>query len=230
VLATASAVFGGREVLADRAARRSLDALGAGDRQAAIDKAERAVDRRADVLRYRLVAAEAWAVADTVPALRRALAHVEEALDTSPRDPIVLDRRAELVLQMAQLTRAPGDWDAAVDAYAALVADDPVHAERQLRYGIAAVGSGDPTTAERAWTVAADLAPRSSAAPVNLARLYLTEGRLGEARAAAERALAREPDDGAARAVFVAVVEAEQGEQVEHAPLAPPVDPDRRGS
>ncbi len=207
-LATATAVLGVREVLADRAARRSVDAGAAGNRQTAIDEAERAVDLRADALRYRLVAAEAWSATQTVPALRRALAHVDAALDTSPRDPIVLDRRAELLLQMAQLTSAPTDRTAALAAYADLVDHDPLHAERQLRYGIAATEAGEPETAEAAWLAAEDLAPRSAAASVNLARLYLADGRLIEARAAAERALAREPESETARAAFVAVIEA----------------------
>ncbi|MGI8686243.1 MAG: tetratricopeptide repeat protein, partial [Acidimicrobiales bacterium] len=62
--------------------------------------------------------------------------------------------------------------------------------------------AGDAAGAERAWLAAERLAPRSAAGSTNLALAYARAGRWDDARAAAERALRRDPGDARARGVL----------------------------
>jgi Flp pilus assembly protein TadD len=59
---------------------------------------------------------------------------------------------------------------------------------------VARAATGDEDGAIAAWRDAEHLAPRSAAAATDLALAYERAGRTAEARAAARRALARQPD------------------------------------
>jgi len=207
VLAAAGAVValaaGILDVAADRVARRTLAAI-ADDRPTDGGAAARL---RPDAVRYRLVAARAH-LAGTAPGSRRqALAELDRALDVSPKDPVAGAERARLLLDRARLTGDSADVAAARAALQTLVRLDPRNAELQLRLGIALDLAGDARGAERAWREAEWLAPASAAGSTNLALAYAKGGRWDEAKAAAERALERDPEDARARGVL------EQAEQ-----------------
>ena len=71
------------EIVADHRADDAVEALGRGDRRSAADAADAAADLRPDVVRLHLLAART-AVADD-QGFQTALAHVDDALDVSPR-------------------------------------------------------------------------------------------------------------------------------------------------
>ena len=129
----------------------------------------------------------------------------------SPDDPIVARTQAELALEVAVAQGNAARLDAARAEIDALVTNDPLNAELLLLAGLAAVQAGDRATAERAWLAAETLAPESAAPSVNLAVLYIGDGRRDAARAAAERAVARDPDDPRAQAVMAQVAEVPAG-------------------
>lgn len=198
VAAVAAGVAGVLDVAADRTARRTLRAASDGR---PVD-ATAAARLRPDAVRYRLVAARALEAGTAAGSYRRALAELDRALDFSPLDPVAAAERARLLLAHARLTADAADLAAAKEALQQLARRDPRNAQTQLRLGIALDLSGDATGAERAWLVAERLAPRSAAGSTNLALLYVKAGRWLDARAAAERALARDPDDARARQVL----------------------------
>jgi tetratricopeptide (TPR) repeat protein len=192
-------VTGALDVLADRQARAALVALDGGRISRAEQHAQRAVSLRPDVVRYRLAAQRAHAASGTVEGDTEALQNLDAALGVSPQDPVVRSEKAEFLLTRAQRTLAPADIGAAAAYLRALVAEDPVNAELQLRMGVAAALAGDDAGAERAWLAAESLAPRSASASTNLAALYARQGRWQKVDAAARRAVQREPASETAR-------------------------------
>jgi len=201
-LSTAAVFVGARDVLADRQVLSALVALDGGRVAGAERHAERAVALRPDVVRYRLVAERAHAASATVEGDAEALHDLRGALALSPGDPLVKREKAAFLLALARRTLAPPDVARAVGYLRELVADDPVNAELQLRLGVASVLAGDGARAEAAWRAAASLAPRSDAAPTDLAELYARQGRWPEAKARADQALARAPSGDRARAIL----------------------------
>ena len=199
VAAVAAGVAGALDVVADRAARRTLAAAAADGRP--VD-AEAAARLRPDAVRYRLVAARALEAGTAAGSYRRSLAQLDRALDVSPLDPVAGAERARLLLDHARITADPADLGAARAALQEQAGRDPRNALTQLRLGVVLDLSGDVAGAERAWLVAERLAPHSSAGSTNLALAYAKAGRWPEARAAAERALRRDPDDAQARQVL----------------------------
>lgn len=168
----------------------------AADRSAANgDDPTRAAELRPDALRYRLVAARGLPDA-------AAIAQLEHALDVSPRDPVVRSEHANRVLQQARDFSDTARAEQARRLLLDLTEDDPRNAEVLLRLGLAHMLTGHPRQAEQAWLRAEHLAPRSAAAPANLALAYAQQDRWPEARAAARRALAIEPNNPRARAVL----------------------------
>ena len=191
---------GGADVLADRAARRTM-AAGA---VSTTKEAERAAGLRPDALRYRLVAARAYEDRASVSGLRAALGQLERAADLSPGDPYVRHERARLLLALARETDDEHDRARAGAVLARLVADDPHSAEGWLRLGVLHALDDDLSSAVVAWRKAEHLAPRSSAASTDLAIAFAQAGRWEDARAAARTALSREPGNARARQVLEA--------------------------
>jgi hypothetical protein len=179
-LAVVALVGGGLDVAADRLARS--------------DDPTRAADLRPDQLRYHLVAARAEEANGSSLALDRALAQLDDALDVSPLDPVVRGERSRLLLDRARRSGEARHARVARRALEDLARDDPRNAVVLLRLGVARAAVGDDVGAERAWLRAEHLAPRSAAASTDLALAYERLGRTADARAAARRALAREPD------------------------------------
>ena len=200
-LAAVALVAGLLDVIADRDARTTLAAVSAGRLPGGGD----AAGLRPDAVRYHLVAARAHAAAGTVRGVDLALADIRAALDVSPDDPVAGNERARLLLERALLTDAAADIAAARSALASRLAADPRNAELLLRAGVAANLAGDGVAAERAWLAAERLAPRSAAASVDLAAFYAKAGRLADARAAARRALARDPGNERAKQVLARI-------------------------
>ena len=192
-------VAGALDVAADRTARRLLAAVAEGR---PVTHPAAAARLRPDVLRYHLVAARAEEASTAPGAQRRALSQVERALELSPRDPVASSERARLLLDRARRSAAPGDVRAARAALEELSRRDPRNALNLLRLGLARELAGDGRGAERAWLDAERLAPRSGAASTNLALAYARAGRWDDARAAARRALTRDPTDQRAEAVL----------------------------
>ncbi|MCU1426534.1 MAG: hypothetical protein JWL83_534 [Actinomycetia bacterium] len=199
VLALAVASVGALDVLADRDAKQELAAAAAGR---FVGDPARPARLRSDAVRYRLVAARAYEARGSVAGLDAALAQVADALGVSPKDPVARAEQARLLLVRARGTRLAADVRRALDALEHLGRDDPNNAEVWLRLGVARVLASDDTGAIAAWRHAEALAPRSAAASTNLAVAYLRRGRLADARAAARRALARDPHDQQARDVL----------------------------
>jgi O-antigen ligase len=189
VLAVVVVGTGALDVAADRAARTTVAAISEGRIPGPGDAAR----LRPDAVRYHLVAARAHAAAGTVRGVDRALADVGRALDRSPEDPVARMERCRLLLERARLTEAAPDIARARGALERLQEDDPRNAALLLRLGLAAALDGDHGAAEQAWLEAERLAPRSAAASVDLAVAYARAGRWAEARAAAHRALVRDP-------------------------------------
>jgi len=171
----ACALAGMLDIAADRAARVALRSR---------HDPQRAARLRPDALRYRLVAARAAAN----PAAALGALHAAHRL--SPGDPIAR-------IELARLLATPAAWRD-------VTAHDPVNAAAWLQRGVASADAGDLVDAEASWRRAEDLAPHASAPSVNLSRLYLDQGRVAEARAAAERAVRRVPGDTAAIAALQA--------------------------
>jgi O-antigen ligase/Flp pilus assembly protein TadD len=166
----------------------------AADHLARGDDVARAAELRPDQLRYHLAVARAEEANGSSIALDRAIAQLDDALDVSPRDPVVRSERARLLLDKARRSGQPRHARAALAALEDLARDDPRNAVVLLRLGAARTATGDDEGAERAWLRAEDLAPASAAASTDLAFAYERAGRTADARAAARRALARQPD------------------------------------
>jgi O-antigen ligase len=195
VAAAVALVAGIADVMADRAAKATLAQAGR-DRVA---DPERAARLRPDQVRYRLVAARADEAVGSSAGLDRAIDEVERAGELTMNDPVVRGEHARLLLARAQRTESPSHIAQARADLEQLAIDDPRNAAVLLRLGVARALDADDRGAERAWRRAEALAPKKAAASIDLARLYLRQGRTTEARAAAHRAVAREPTNAQAR-------------------------------
>lgn len=193
VLAVVAATAGALEVAADRRARVAVDAAARGDTATAYAAAEDAAGLRPDSVRLHLLTART-AVADQRGTLT-ALGHVEDALDRSPRDPVARQERVALLVDRARATLVPAHAAVARAAAEELVRDDPHSAALRMLAGHAARLDGDADAAARQWQTAEDLAPRDPAPPVALALLAFEQGDHETARAALDRAAARDPAD-----------------------------------
>jgi O-antigen ligase len=194
VLAVAAAVAGVLDVASDRRAKQDL-ALIAQDRIAPAN----ASAWRPDQVRYRLVDARVHQSDGSTRGLGRALRDVDAALRVSPRDPVAQREKGRILLEQA---RRGGRVGVARGYLARLLRDDPRNAETLLRLGIAHDLAGDDAGAIAAWRRAEYLAPDSASASSNLAVAYAKAGRTAAARAAATRALRRDPHNQPARAVL----------------------------
>ncbi|MFT3852578.1 MAG: O-antigen ligase family protein [Ilumatobacteraceae bacterium] len=157
-------VAGVLDVAADRLARHALAT-------SSVDDARRATRLRPDDVRYRLAASTVLARQGSLAGVDAALDQIRAATSWSPHDPLVRDQHATLLLDHATITGTPGDVAAALDAWHALVDDDPHRARWQLQLGRAAALADDVETARRAWEAAALLDPDDPTAPSLLARL-----------------------------------------------------------
>lgn len=171
VLAVISLVAGVLDVAADRLDKRSLDAVASGRVDDAVDLAQRAVDLRPDVVRYRLVLGRAEEATGTLSGVDRWLDAVDDALDLSPLDPIARQERGLGLNRRAAITGTDEDTSVAIAYWQGLVADDTNNARWRLELGRAAAAAGDVPTARTAWTVAAELAPDDPTATSLLAAL-----------------------------------------------------------
>jgi len=201
-MAVVALVAGGRDVAADRDTRTALAMLAQGNGPVAQRDAQRATALRPDQIEYWLAAEQADAAPDTPSALQRGLDDLTKGLSFSPRDPVLLDARGELLLERAQRSGTRADLLAARTDLAGLIARDPFDAQDQLRLGVAAAQLGDPAGAEQAWLAADRLAPTSASAATDLAMLYAGQSRWAQAASAARQALARDPSDSEAQAVL----------------------------
>ena len=181
-----ASVVGVLDVAADRAARRVLDEMADGHSPSDPDGAARL---RPDAVRYHLVAARGYEESAEVGSFAAVLRHLDAAARLSPHDPVVRRDRARILLERARTTTAPDDIARAVSTLRSSAHDDPINAEVQLRLGLALALAGDHGAAERAWVKAERLAPTSSSAATNLAIAYARQGRIDDARRAAERAI-----------------------------------------
>jgi hypothetical protein len=156
-VAVVALVAGVLDVAADRLVRQAQRST---DVDVAIDRTERAVDLRPDVITRRLTAARVRVDRGSLADLDLAEAHLVAALDRSPLDPILVEARADLLTSRAVATGDPDDAALAREAWDELVTRDPNRAAWQLGLGRAAALTGDVDAARTAWTIAADLAPR----------------------------------------------------------------------
>jgi predicted Zn-dependent protease len=107
----------------------------------------------------------------------------------------------QLLVQRASATHLPADIVAARLEADTLVTRDPHNAALWLVAGAAARLGADAAGAEAAFLRAESLSPRRATPSIELALLYLDLGRSSEARAAADRAVAREPNDPRAQEI-----------------------------
>lgn len=189
--------FGGRELLADRHTQRTLNALTAQTPDRALAEAVKAVELRPDMLRVRIALMRSITASGTPEALRAGVQVLDEALDWSPRDPVIHRERAGLLTSLAMTSLSAADQAAARDAWLEVAADDPNNAEVLLELGFSEAISGSLAEAEATWLRAADLAPRSPSAVLNLVKLYLDDGRRDLAAAAIDEAERRSPGNPA---------------------------------
>ncbi|MCU4183301.1 O-antigen ligase family protein [Acidiferrimicrobium sp. IK] len=191
------AFLGVRAVTADRQMRVAL-----ADPSRGAARAARAAHDAPGNIVIRLAAAHVDAAAGTLTGIDRALGQVAAARRVSPADPVVGLERAQLLEQRAQLTAAPGDWRAALDALAGLARRDPRNPAVLVPLGVAEASSGHTGEAVASWLAAARLAPSSPSPEIDLAVFYFRHGQPALARGAAERALALDPAAAPATAVL----------------------------
>jgi tetratricopeptide (TPR) repeat protein len=172
------AAAGVAELRADRRAHRAAVALRDGRTLDAIDQSRLALQDRPDLVRYRLVAAQALASAGRQDA---ALDQLDLAARYSPRDPAVRLARAQIL--------------GTADAWQDVVGHDPRNGSAWMQLGTVLADTGKAATAEQAWLRAQTLAPYNVLPTLGLARLYLDERRLDQAARALERARTTAPGD-----------------------------------
>jgi O-antigen ligase len=190
VLLLAGAGLGALELVADRRAATSYTLLASGDHTGAVDEADDAAAIRPDSIRYWFVASDVATRPGDPDALREGLTRIDRALAVSPRDAILMTTRARLLLDLAQATNSAVDLEVALTALSELTIGDPHNASHRLLTGVALVLVDDLDAAESEWKLAQSLAPNSPVPSMNLARLYLSQDRIEEARASYLHALA----------------------------------------
>jgi hypothetical protein len=156
-LAAVAAVAGVTDMVADRRAGNAVDALARGDHRAAAADARRAVELRPDILRLHVLAATAF-VADEQGTVA-GLAELDDALDVSPGDPIVLLARARLLVDRAEATQVPAHLVAARNEVRARLDGDPYNAALWRLAARVAALEGDDARAGQATARADDLTP-----------------------------------------------------------------------
>ncbi len=107
------------------------------------------------------------------------------------------------VAEAAAALERIGRFDAAAQAYQAVLARWPDDLPAALGLGNARYAAGDRQAAAEAFRTAADTHPQAAAAWNNLAHVLLELGRRPEARAAAERAAALAPADATILATLI---------------------------
>jgi O-antigen ligase len=192
-LAAAALAAGLLDVSADLATSRALEAESAGRPSVALAEIDRAVELRPDSIRYGFVAASIAARPGTSSGYHLAVERIEDALEISPRDPILLGASAGYRLDLAVAERDARELAAATDALETLVGSDPYHAQYRLDLGVAYAVAGRIDDAAAQWRRAAYLAPASTAPWLNLASLYLDAGRAAAAAVAIEQVRRLEP-------------------------------------
>lgn len=118
-------MYGGREVLADRALKRAAKAT---DVRAALHDADDATRLRPDSIRAWYVAARIAQRGDALTDVDAALDRAEHGLDRSPRDPALRDLYGELLVERAARSRLAGDIATArreIDRMVAAAPHDP---------------------------------------------------------------------------------------------------------
>ncbi len=175
LLAAVAAVFGVRDVAADR---RAADAFQATLPATALRHADEAIDLRPDSIRYYVIAA---AVAEQP---LDSISLIQEALEISPQDPLLLELHASEYLRLARTNQNVEQLRFAIDLWERLVERDPVHARYRFELGGAYAILGDDAAAIEELRSAADLAPRSVAPLERLVRVYVGVGLEREARRA----------------------------------------------
>jgi hypothetical protein len=201
-MAGMAAFVGVGEVAADQAVRVALEASARGAEPTAVRAAQHAVHLAPDDIVVRLVAAEVDASTGTLPGVHEGLGQVRAALRVSPRDPVLGDEQAALLLEQAQLSGQRSDWQSTEAMLNRLVAADPRNPVVLLQLGVADTALGRARAAAAALTSAAALDPRSAAPQTDLALLDLQTGRRQDARLAAVQALLRDPTDAEAAALL----------------------------
>ena len=190
VLVLAAATRGALELVADRRAATAYALVATGYYAGAVDAADDAAAVRSDSIRYWFIASDVASRRGDSDALGDGLVRIDRALAISPRDPILMTTRARLLLDLAQATSSVDDIDLAMSVLSELIRVDPHNAGHRLLNGVALVLAGDLDAAEGEWRLAQSLAPNSAVPSMNLARLYLSQDRIEEAKASYLQALA----------------------------------------
>jgi O-antigen ligase len=160
-LAILATVAGVTDVVADRRAGSAADALARGDHRAGARAALDAVALRPDIVRLHVLAAAA-VVADEQGTLA-GIRQLEDALEVSPGDPIVLLARVRLLVERASATRVPAHSAAARAEVDRLLRRDPSSAALWSVARDLALVEGDDAAAELAAARLRTLAPTGGA-------------------------------------------------------------------
>ena len=192
-LLMAAAGLGALELVADRRAATSYTLLASGNHAGALVAADAATAVRPDSIRYWFIASDVASRPGDPEALSYGLVRIDRALAISPRDPILMTTRARLLLDRAQATNRADDLDLALSVLSEVTTGDPNNAGHRLLRGVALVLAGDLDAAEGEWKLAQSLAPNSPVPSMNLARLYLSQDRIEQARASYLQARAIDP-------------------------------------
>lgn len=159
LVAAAALLAGVADVAADRYARRSADALAAGDGSAAASASASALRLRPDQVRLHLLDGRAR-VADE-QGIVAGLEAVDGALAISSGDPVARRERARLLVARAEATRAPAHVDTARDEVGRMLARDPVDSTLWALAAVAHELDGDRAAAGVALRRAEELRPGS---------------------------------------------------------------------
>jgi tetratricopeptide (TPR) repeat protein len=146
-------------LVADRALATATAEAARGDHLAAVDAADRATDLRPWSIDGWYAAAGIAAAGPSLLDLDAALARMEAGLARSPRDPALLDRREQLLVERAQRSGLIEDLDRAEAAVRDRIAVDPANPAHHRRLGLVLLARGDGEGAAAASARALDLDP-----------------------------------------------------------------------
>lgn len=163
-------VVGTLGVIADRNAATALELAAAGEGARALEEVHQAGALRPDSFLYPLVEAEVLLTADEPQSAEALVGAIDGALALAPRDPILRQRRAEVMLRLStQGLMAPAEN---LEYYRSILERDPHNPTLLLGAGQAALNADDVETAEGWWLRAANLDPDNAQPLLALADLY----------------------------------------------------------
>ena len=174
-----AAFFGARSLAADRLVKVAVAGAARGSPAVAAQAAVSASNLAPDNIVVRLVAAETDASVGTPGGIAAGLDELRAGLRVSPRDPVLGDELATLLVQQARGSGTVNDWRAAAGELETLRASDPRNPAVLLQLGVADASLGEYRQAKGVLEAASFLDPSSPSPRVDLDLVGRMEGTHG---------------------------------------------------